>query len=77
MLVWTIPTIGLLVSSFRTREVILNSGWWEVLPHKEWVETRRFKPEGVDPTQVMTIEGATGTFEQFREAITTPDGKAA
>jgi alpha-glucoside transport system permease protein len=75
VLVWTIPSIGLLVSSFRTREVILNSGWWEVLPHKEWVETRRFKPEGVDPTQVMTIEGATGTFEQFREGITTPDGK--
>jgi alpha-glucoside transport system permease protein len=75
VLIWTIPSIGLLVSSFRSREVILNSGWWQVLPHREWVETRRFKPEGVDPTQVMTIEGATGTFEQFREGVTTPDGK--
>ncbi len=75
VLAWTIPSIGLLVSSFRTRDVILTSGWWQVLPHKTWVETRTFKPEGVDPTQVMTIEGATGTFDQFRQGITTPDGQ--
>jgi alpha-glucoside transport system permease protein len=28
---WTIPTIGLLVTSFRDEDVVGNSGWWTVL----------------------------------------------
>lgn len=30
-ILWTIPTLGLLVSSFRLREDIAGSGWWTVL----------------------------------------------
>lgn len=76
VLVWTVPTIGLLLSSFRTRFDIQRSGWWSFFPHREWVMAEeKPRPEDQDPNGIMTIEGATGTFEEFREGIKTPDGR--
>lgn len=28
MVMWTVPTVGLIVSSFRTRDAVNTSGWW-------------------------------------------------
>lgn len=35
-LLWTVPTLGLLVTSFRTREAAATSGWWSALTHGGW-----------------------------------------
>jgi alpha-glucoside transport system permease protein len=75
--VWTIPTMGIFISSWRNRDDIASSGWWKVLPHREWrkVQEVDIKELGLDPNQVMEIEGVKGTFEQFRAGIETPDGE--
>lgn len=31
--IWTLPTVGLLISSLRHREDLLTSGWWTVFQH--------------------------------------------
>jgi alpha-glucoside transport system permease protein len=70
VIAWTIPTIGLVVSSFRTRFDIQTSGWWTIIPHRAWQTVATIPvPEGVDRNGVMQIEGGQGTFEQFREGV--------
>ncbi len=34
-LIWLIPTIGLLITSFRSSQDIFSTGWWTVFPHRE------------------------------------------
>jgi len=76
VLAWTIPTIGLLISSFRDRFEIQTSGWWTVFPHREYVTVRTIPlPTDQNRDGVMSIETASGTFEQFREGVTSPSGE--
>lgn len=74
VLLWSIPTVGLFVSSFRTKEDIQQSGWWQILPHREWVLVKELKPQDLDPNSIMTIAGVSGTFKEFREGVESPDG---
>jgi alpha-glucoside transport system permease protein len=76
VLLWTIPTIGVFVSSFRSRADISQSGWWTIFPHRAWEMVEEFKvPDGVDRDGVMEIAGVSGTFEEFRQGVTAPDGR--
>ncbi|HEX2907732.1 MAG TPA: carbohydrate ABC transporter permease [Phototrophicaceae bacterium] len=71
VVVWTVPIVGLLVSSFRQRNDIQSSGWWTVLPHQGWMSTGEELPIPPDQTrdQPITIEGVTATFDQWREGV--------
>ena len=31
--IWTLPTMGLLISSFRQRDAMLKTGWWTIFQH--------------------------------------------
>jgi len=77
IVIWTIPTLGIFVSSFRNRDDIANSGWWSILPHREWQPVREIdiSQAGLDPNGIMEIEGISGTFEEFRAGVETPNGK--
>ncbi len=47
VLIWLIPTIGLLVSSFRDREQISETGWWSSMFAVEQAYRVSPEPEGV------------------------------
>jgi alpha-glucoside transport system permease protein len=61
-LAWSIPTIGLLITSFRDRDVVNRSGWWTVVRDPEFtVENYRQVLAGKDITYV-DAEGRTVTI---------------
>jgi alpha-glucoside transport system permease protein len=79
VLLWTIPTLGIFVSSFRDRLDIQTSGWWTVLPHREWETVNVIDVSEIadlDRQGVMEFEGVSGTFEEFREGIQSGDVRA-
>jgi alpha-glucoside transport system permease protein len=76
VLVWTVPTLGVFVTSFRDSRDIYGSGWWTVLPHKDIVKAGEIRlPEDTDPNAPVTIEGHTASFEEWRSGITLEDGR--
>jgi len=77
VLLWTVPTMGIFVSSFRNRDDISTSGWWKVFPYRDWQPVQELDPKtlGLDPNGVMQIEGVSGTFEEFRTGVETPNGE--
>jgi alpha-glucoside transport system permease protein len=36
IIIWTVPTIGLFVTSFRTKDAISTSGWWAAFGQGGW-----------------------------------------
>src|SRR6266498_2452759 len=75
-LLWLIPLLGLLVSSFRDRSDIISSGWWTVFPHQEYVRANQVQlTKGLPLDQPIQVEGVTVTDDQLRAGYTLPDGR--
>jgi alpha-glucoside transport system permease protein len=74
--IWLLPTIGVLASSFRTRDDVQTTGWWTIFPHRQW-ETLEIidPPVDLDRNGPMTFAGVTGTFEELRAGLIAPDGR--
>jgi alpha-glucoside transport system permease protein len=70
-LIWTVPTLGIFVTSFRDSKDIFSSGWWTVLPHQGWTKTGEFEADAnIDPDQPITLEGKTADFSAWRSGVT-------
>ena len=74
--VWTIPTLGLLISSFRTREDILTTGWWTIVPHQDFVTSSQLTiTPGKDLTGPVDVNGFSVTDDQLRAGLVLPNGQ--
>ncbi len=75
-IIWLIPTVGVFVTSFRQSQDIFSSGWWAVLPHRQYVEKSEIRlPDTVDVTGPFEVEGITTTFEELRNGVKLEDGR--
>jgi alpha-glucoside transport system permease protein len=58
VLLWVIPTFGLFVSSFRTGDQIVGSGWWRALSTQEQqLSPIRVEGDAVERDGLFVIEG--------------------
>ena len=53
VIVWTLPTMGILVSSLRDRDQIIVSGWWSAMSGSEQTEAGRL----ADPSTQVGRDG--------------------
>jgi alpha-glucoside transport system permease protein len=78
-ILWTIPTLGLFISSFRPRDDINSSGWWTIFPHRDYVQSATITlPRTTPLDQPITIAdlgGATVTDAQLQQGYTMADGR--
>ena len=62
--IWVVPILGILITSFRPSEQIFRTGWWTVFPHRTDVEVARIKIDpAVDLDGEILLEPTNSTSE--------------
>ncbi|MEO7913658.1 MAG: carbohydrate ABC transporter permease [Roseiflexaceae bacterium] len=75
-IIWLVPLLGLLISSFRERSDIVGSGWWTVFPHQEYVQSSQVQlTKGLPLDQPIQVEGVTISDDQLRVGYNLADGR--
>ncbi len=72
VLLWLIPTIGLFVSSFRDRDQISASGWWEAPFPVELTARGRTSSEATQDGEIFVVTG--NIYEDPEAQSFFPDG---
>ena len=55
-ILWVTPIFGLFVSSFRDANSVRNSGWWSIIPHREWAVVESIPlPQGTQIDRPITV----------------------
>lgn len=78
VVLWTIPTLGLLVSSFRSRFDIGTTGWWTIFPHRDWIKAAVIEdlPRDFDndvPFAIPLAGEEEHLFSEWREGVEIDD----
>ena len=77
VLIWLIPTIGLFVSSFRDRDQISASGWWEAPFSVELAFRTRAEGDPVQQDGVYVVEGNIFETSEVQDAFAAGEGTIA
>jgi alpha-glucoside transport system permease protein len=76
VLTWTIPAFGLFISSFRTPEAILSTGWWNILPHRDYKTFDQIPlPPDTPLRGPITVDGGAYTNRELTKGVVTPEGE--
>ncbi len=77
VVLWLVPTLGLLISSFRTADQISSSGWWRAMfPSEQNLTIRAAAPETqVQQGDLYVIEG--NLFDEAQQATISKWGISA
>lgn len=72
--VWFIPTLGLLISSVRPAADILQTGWWTVIPHRQWDTVSQIKLDReTDLRKPIQVNGQTFQDDQLKAGVEVGD----
>ena len=79
VVLWTVPTLGLFISSLRDKDQLIVSGWWTALRTSERSDFGRTGTEAVERDGVFVIsgnffeEGENKTIQTFSDSQTELD----